>query len=54
MPCAGFGHHNTNHTPYQGDNDQHTLRKDEAGIHSKNSPHIKNIRFNRLHWNDST
>ena len=48
-PCsisrAGSGHHNTNDTNSQGDNSQHTLRKDMAGTHIKNSPHTKNIRF---------
>ena len=32
---ASSGHHNTNHTHYQGDNSQHTLRKNMAGIHTK-------------------
>ena len=31
--------------PCQGDNGQHTLRKDVAGIHTKNSPHTKNMRL---------
>ena len=48
-PCstssAGSGHHNTNHTPYQGDISQHTMRKDVAGIHTKNSPCTKNIKL---------
>ena len=42
---VGSGHHNTNHTSHQGDNSQYTLRKDVAGIHTKNSPHTKNIRL---------
>ena len=29
------------HTPYQGDNNQHMLRKDTTGIHTKNSPRTK-------------
>ena len=41
---AGFCHY-TNYTPFQGDNSQHTLRKDVAGIHTKTSPHTKNIKF---------
>ena len=48
-PCqtsiADAGHQNNNHTPYQWDNCQHTLRKDEAGIHTKNNPHTKNTTF---------
>ena len=40
---AGSGYHNNNHTFYQGDNTLQTLRKDVAGIHTKNSPHTKNI-----------
>ena len=39
---AGSGHHNTNHTPYQGDTNQNTLRKDVAGIQTKYSRHTKN------------
>ena len=27
------------HTPYQGDNSQHMLKKETASIHTKNSPH---------------
>ena len=38
---AGSGYHNNNHTFYQGDNTLQTLRKDVAGIHTKNSPHTK-------------
>ena len=41
---VGSGHHNS-HTLYQGDNSQHTLRKDMASIHAKKSPYSKNIRF---------
>ena len=41
---AGPGHHNTSHTSYQGDNGQHILRKEVAGIHTKNSPHTKIIK----------
>ena len=33
--------HKSHH--YEGDNSQHTLRKDVADIHTKNSPHTKNI-----------
>ena len=40
---AGSGHHNTNHTHQQGANGHHTLRKDMAGIYTKNSPYTKNI-----------
>ena len=40
-PCrtssTGSGHHNTNHIPYQGDNNWHTIKKDMAGIHTKAS-----------------
>ena len=35
-------HYKTNHTPYQGDNGQQTLKKDVAGIHTKTSSHTKN------------
>ena len=42
ISTAGSHHHNTKHTPSQWDNDQHTLRKDMAGIHTKNSPRTKN------------
>ena len=45
MSSASSGHYNTKHTPYQGDNGQYTLRKDVAGIHTKNSPRTKNIRL---------
>ena len=45
---VGSGHHNTNHTPYQGDNSQYTLRKDVASIYTKNSPHTKNVKTWRL------
>ena len=38
-------YYNINHIPYQRDNSQHTLRKDMAGICTKNSPHTKNIRY---------
>ena len=38
-PSAGSGH-NTNQTSYQ-----HTLRKDVAGIHTKNSPRPKKMRL---------
>ena len=31
------------HTLHQGDNGQHTLRKEMASIHTKNSPHSKKI-----------
>lgn len=41
----GCGHHNTKHTSYQGDNGHHTLKKNVVGIHTKNSPFIKNIAF---------
>ena len=37
-PYTGFKSPNTNHTSYQGDNGQHTLRKDVAGIDTKISP----------------
>ena len=47
ISSAGSGHHNTNHIPYQGDNSQHTLRKDMAGIHTKISPHTKNTGYTR-------
>ena len=33
---------------YQGDKSQHTLRKEVAGIHTKNSPHTKNVKPWRL------
>ena len=39
---AGPGHHNTKHTPSKGTTASHTLRKDTAGIHPKNSPCTKN------------
>lgn len=29
------------HTYYQGDKDQHTLRKERLGTHTKNTPVIK-------------
>ena len=39
----------TRGTPlYQGDKSQHTLRKEVAGIHTKNSPHTKNVKTWRL------
>ena len=47
-PCsissAGSGHHKISHTSYQGDNGQHMLRKETAGIHTKKSPRTKNIK----------
>ena len=45
ISSTGSGHHNTSHTTYQRDSGQHTLRKETAGIHTKNSPHTKNIRL---------
>ena len=42
---AVFCHHNTNWNPHHGDNDQHTLRKDMADNHTKNSPYNKSIRL---------
>lgn len=41
----GSDEHNTYHTPYQGYNGQHTLRKDVASICTKNSPQTKNTRL---------
>lgn len=39
----------TQGTPlYQGDKSQHTLRKEVAGIHTKNSLHTKNVKTWRL------
>ena len=38
-------HCNINHTPCQENNSQHTLRKAVEGIHTINSPHVKNIRL---------
>lgn len=35
---------NINYTSYQGQNDQHTLRKDVVGIRTQNSPCTNNIR----------
>lgn len=47
-PClissVGSGHHNTNHTHYQGDNVQHTLKKDVAGIYIKKQPVDQSIK----------
>ena len=34
----------TSHTSYQGNNGQHTLRKEVADIHAKNTLHTKNIK----------
>lgn len=45
ISMAGSGHHNTRSHSTSGDNSQHTLRKDVAGIHTKNSPRTKNIRL---------
>ena len=33
--------HKVSHTSYQGDNGQHTLRKEVADIYTKNSPRAK-------------
>ena len=32
---ADYGHHKINHSHFLGDSGQHTLKKDEAGIHTK-------------------
>lgn len=37
-------------TFFQGDNSQHTLRKDVAGINTKNSPFTKIIRLTQATW----
>ena len=39
---AGSGNH-ISHTSYQGDKDQHTLKKEVADIHTKSSPFTKKI-----------
>ena len=41
MSSAGSGHHNISHISYQGDNSQHTLRKEVAGVLTKNILHTK-------------
>ena len=41
---AGCEPCNINYTSYQGQNDQHTLRKDVVGIRTQNSPCTNNIR----------
>ena len=38
---AGSGHPNLSHSSYQGDNGQHTLRKEVADKHIKNSSSTK-------------
>lgn len=43
MSGSNCGQDNNNYTPCQGNKGQHTLRKDMAGICTKNSPHTKNI-----------
>lgn len=35
ISSAASGHHNTSHTPYQGDNGQRTMKKNAAGIYTK-------------------
>ena len=40
----GSGHHNTSHTSYQGDNSQHSPRKEAAGIRTQNSTSTKNVK----------
>ena len=40
---TGSRYSNTNHIPYQGDNRQHTLREDVAGVHTKTT-------LQQKHW----
>ena len=40
---AGSGHNNSNHISLSRVNSQHILRRDVAGIQTRNSPHTKNI-----------
>ena len=42
IQCSS-GHHNTNQSPLQGNNGQHTVRKDVSGNHNKNNPRAKSI-----------
>ena len=49
-PSAGTGHQNVSRTPYQGDDAQHTLRKDVAGISTRNSSSTKNIGHPTQEW----
>ena len=46
--CIDFKSPNTNHTPYQGDNAQHTVKKDRARIQTKRA-----LRF-QTRWQSRT
>ena len=47
-------HYNTNHTPYQRDSKQHTLRKDVADIHTKTALAPKIVDIHGLHMDTPT
>ena len=50
ISCAGSGHYNICHSSYQGDNGQHTQKKQAVGIHIKKQPsHQKILNSHRLH-----
>ena len=44
ISSRGSGHRYTSHTLFLENKDQHTLRKEVAVIHNKNSPSTKNIK----------
>ena len=46
-PCTGSSSSNINHTPYQGDRGQHTLRKDVSGIQIKFSLMLKTLTYSQ-------